>query len=127
MTAPDRYGRDHSLRRKRRISGKPKSGAPMLYPIGLDHPSGSSSIVTARSRCRQRSGPAQGTPPMIEEIEGPQSPDRQGADLLTIPEVMAYYHGPGRSVAVTHDSAIHWTKSWGVADVENGAPATDET
>lgn len=64
---------------------------------------------------------------MILEIEGPQRPDRQGADSLTIPEVMAYYRVPGLSVAVIHGFAIHWAKSWGVADVETGAPATNET
>lgn len=64
---------------------------------------------------------------MIAEIEGPQSPNRQGADPLTIPEVMAYYRVPGLSIAVIRDFAIHWTKSWGVADVETGAPATNQT
>jgi CubicO group peptidase (beta-lactamase class C family) len=64
---------------------------------------------------------------MIAEIEGPQSPNRQGADSLTIQEAIAYYHLPGLSIAVIHDFAVHWTKSWGVADVETGAPATDET
>ena len=64
---------------------------------------------------------------MIAEIEGPQLPNRQGADLLTIHEVMAYYHVPGVSIAVIHDFAVHWAKSWGVADVESGAPATNET
>ncbi len=64
---------------------------------------------------------------MITEIEGPQLPDRQGADLLTIPEVMAYHHVPGVSIAVIHDFAVQWAKSWGVADVESGATATDET
>ena len=64
---------------------------------------------------------------MIAEIEGPQLPNRQGADSLTIPEVMAYYNVPGVSIAVIHDFEIHWAKSWGVADVETDAPATNET
>src|SRR5271165_4083953 len=64
---------------------------------------------------------------MIAEIEGPQSPDRQGADPLTIEEVMAYHHVPGLSIAVIKDFAVHWAKSWGVADVETGIPATNET
>ncbi|MFZ0020524.1 MAG: serine hydrolase domain-containing protein [Acetobacteraceae bacterium] len=64
---------------------------------------------------------------MIAEVEGRQLPNRQGADSLTIPEVMAYYHVPGLSVAVIHDFAVDWAMSWGVADVETGAPATNET
>ncbi|MBR0647261.1 serine hydrolase domain-containing protein [Plastoroseomonas hellenica] len=64
---------------------------------------------------------------MIADIEGPQSPNRQGADPLTIPEVMAYYGVPGLGIAVIQDFAVHWAKSWGVADVETAAPATNET
>src|SRR5437870_6493543 len=60
---------------------------------------------------------------MTVEIEGPQLPNRQGADPLTVQEVMAYYHVPGLSVALIHDFAVYWAKSWGVADVETGAPA----
>ena len=55
---------------------------------------------------------------MIIEIERPQLPNRQDADSLTIPEVMAYHNVPGLSVAVIHDFAIHRAKSWGVADVK---------
>ena len=62
---------------------------------------------------------------MLAEIESPQGPDRQGADPLTIQEAMAYYRVPGLSIAVIHDFAIDWAKSWGVTDVETGAPATD--
>jgi CubicO group peptidase (beta-lactamase class C family) len=64
---------------------------------------------------------------MLAEIEGPQFPDRQGADPLTIQEVMGYYQVPGLSVAVIHDFAIDWAKSWRVADVETGTTATNET
>src|SRR5690242_17167182 len=64
---------------------------------------------------------------MIAGIEGPQFPNRQGADHLTIQEAMAYYQVPGLSIAVIHDFAVHWAKSWGMADVETGAAATDET
>src|SRR6267142_1075851 len=64
---------------------------------------------------------------MIREIDGPQLPNRQGADPLTIPEIMAYYRIPGVSMAVIHDLAVHWAKSWGVADVESSAPVTNET
>jgi hypothetical protein len=64
---------------------------------------------------------------MMAGIEVPHLPDRQGADPLTMPEVMAYYRVPGVSIAVIHDVAVHWAKSWGVADFESGAPATIET
>jgi CubicO group peptidase (beta-lactamase class C family) len=64
---------------------------------------------------------------MLAEIEGPQSPNRQGADPLTIQEVMAYYQVPGLSIAIIHDFAIDRATSWGVADVETGAPATNNT
>jgi len=64
---------------------------------------------------------------MLAEIEGSQSPNRQGADPLTIQEVMAYYQVPALSIAVIQDFAIDGAKSWGVADVETGALATNET
>jgi CubicO group peptidase (beta-lactamase class C family) len=64
---------------------------------------------------------------MLAEIDGPQIPNRQGADPLTIQELMAYYRVPGLGIAVIHDFAIDWANSWGVADAETGAPATNET
>ena len=64
---------------------------------------------------------------MLAEIDGPQVPNRHGADPLTIQEVMAYYRVPGLSIAVIHDFAIDWANSWGEADAETGAPATNET
>jgi CubicO group peptidase (beta-lactamase class C family) len=64
---------------------------------------------------------------VLAEIEGPQVPNRQGADPLTIQELMAYYHVPGLSVAVIRDFAIDWANSWGLADAESGTSATNET
>ena len=64
---------------------------------------------------------------MLAEIEGSQSPNRQGADPLTIQEVMAYYQVPALSIAIIQDFAIDEAKSWGVADVETAALATNET
>jgi CubicO group peptidase (beta-lactamase class C family) len=64
---------------------------------------------------------------MIAAIEGPQAPNRQGTDPLTLEEMMARYHVPGISVAVIQDFKIHWAKSWGVADVETNKPAANET
>jgi CubicO group peptidase (beta-lactamase class C family) len=64
---------------------------------------------------------------MIAGIEGPQQPNRQGADALTIPEVMAYHRVPGLSLAVIHDFSVHSEKSWGIADAEAGTPVTSAT
>ena len=64
---------------------------------------------------------------MLAEIEGSQSPNRQGAGPLAIQEVMAYYQVPALSIAVIQDFAVCGAKSWGVADVETGALATNET
>ncbi len=49
---------------------------------------------------------SEGPPQILAEIDGPQIPDRQGADPLPIREAMAYYRVPGLSIAVTHDFAI---------------------
>jgi CubicO group peptidase (beta-lactamase class C family) len=63
----------------------------------------------------------------IHRIAAPQSPNRQGADGLSIRELMEHFHVPGLSIAVVHDFAIDWSRSWGLADVDAGTPATDET
>lgn len=55
---------------------------------------------------------------MIARIEGPQIPNRQGLDGLTLAEVMQRFRVPGVSVAVIKDSAVHWSRGYGVADVE---------
>jgi CubicO group peptidase (beta-lactamase class C family) len=64
---------------------------------------------------------------MIAAIEAPQSPNHQGTDPLTLEQMMALYHVPGVSVALIYNFEIHWAKSWGVADVQTGAAATNDT
>jgi CubicO group peptidase (beta-lactamase class C family) len=59
---------------------------------------------------------------MMARIEGPQSPNRQGLDGLTLQQVMERFHVPGVSVAIIRDFKIHWAKGYGVADVETGTP-----
>jgi CubicO group peptidase (beta-lactamase class C family) len=70
---------------------------------------------------------AQDPAQFIAAVESPQSPNHQGTDPMTLQEMMARYHVPGVSVAVILNTQIHWAKSWGMADVETGAPATNET
>ena len=64
---------------------------------------------------------------LIARIEGPQSPNRQGFDPLTIEQLMTRFRIPGVSVAVFKDFEIHWAKGYGVADVESKAPVDERT
>jgi CubicO group peptidase (beta-lactamase class C family) len=67
------------------------------------------------------------TAALIARIEGPQSPNRQGFDTLTIQQLMTRFRVPGVSVAVIKDFKIHWAKAYGVADVETGRAADINT
>ena len=64
---------------------------------------------------------------MMARIEGPQSPDRQGLDRLTLQQVMERFRVPGVSVAVIKDFKIDWAKGYGVADVESGMRVDADT
>jgi len=79
--------------------------------------------------CAALHAPLQAQDPakIIQTVEGPQSPNRQGFDPFTLRELMDRFHVPGLSVAVIRDFQIHWAKTWGVADAESGAPVTTET
>ena len=57
---------------------------------------------------------------LIARIEGPQTPNRQGFDGLTLQELMQRFRVPGLSIAVIKDFKIHWAKAYGAADVESG-------
>ena len=72
-------------------------------------------------------GLAQNPSQFIAAIESAQVPLRQGTDPLTLQQLMARLHVPGVSVAVIRNFQIDWAKSWGVADMETGAPATNDT
>ena len=64
---------------------------------------------------------------LIQEIEAPQVPYRQGLDGLTLQEVMKHFHTPGVSVAVIKDFKVHWAKGYGVADEKSGRPVQVDT
>jgi len=64
---------------------------------------------------------------MIARIEGPQSPDRQGYDGLTIQQLMERFHVPGVSIALIQNFQVVWTKTYGVADTATNAPVTPDT
>jgi CubicO group peptidase (beta-lactamase class C family) len=64
---------------------------------------------------------------LIAQIEGRQVPNREGFDPFTLDEIMKKFRVPGVSVAVIRDFKIHWTKAYGVADVETGAAVDPHT
>jgi CubicO group peptidase (beta-lactamase class C family) len=64
---------------------------------------------------------------MMARIEGPQSPNGQRFDDLTLAQVMEKVQVPGVSVAVIKDFQVHWAKGYGTADVTAGAPVTIDT
>jgi CubicO group peptidase (beta-lactamase class C family) len=64
---------------------------------------------------------------LIARIEARQSPNRQGLDPYTLQELMQKFRIAGVSIAVIKDSALHWAKGYGVADVENGRPVVPDT
>lgn len=63
----------------------------------------------------------------IAEIECPQSADLHHVGSLPVTQLLDHFHVPGVSIAVINNFQIAWTKSWGTADVQSGAAATDET
>ncbi len=71
------------------------------------------SVLVLPSPARAQDDPAR----FIARIEGAQSPNRQGFDPLTLPQILERFHVPGVSVAVIKDFKIHWAKGYGVADV----------
>lgn len=79
--------------------------------------------TSAPTAAAQDSDPAS----YIARIEGRQSPDRQGWDSYTIPELLQRLRIPGVSIAVIKDFRIHWAKGYGVADAQTGQPVDTGT
>ncbi len=71
--------------------------------------------------------PQASVPELMARIEGPQSPNRQGFDPLTIQQMMKKLHVPGASVAVIKNFSVQWAKGYGVADLKTGEPVSAET
>lgn len=111
-----------------RLAGKVRWAA--LTAIVMVQGALASAAVPAPVAAQQRGDAAGtvGTPAEMQAvIEGVQTPNRQGLDVLTLKEVMERFGVPGISVAVIHDFDVHWAKGYGVADVETGAPVDVET
>ena len=64
---------------------------------------------------------------LIARIETAQTPNRQGLDGFTLPELMQRLHVPGLSIAVIRDFKIHWVKAYGIGDVESGRSVETNT
>ncbi len=64
---------------------------------------------------------------VIARIEAAQTPDHQGFDGSTLPELMRRFHVPGMTIAVIRDFKIDWAKGYGVADVDTGRPVETTT
>lgn len=61
------------------------------------------------------------------EIEAPQSVVESPFDSRKLTDIMNELGIPGMSIAVIWDFRVHWAKSYGVADVQTGAPVTNST
>jgi len=83
-------------------------------------------LVTAGATTR-RAGAQDDAAALIARIEATQSPNRGGLDAFTLQDVMRRFRVPGVSVAVIRDFKIHWTKAYGIADVETGQPVDVNT
>lgn len=84
-------------------------------------------VTESVARERRQSEISTGTAQLIQRIESPQAPNRQGLDGLTLQEVMAKLHTPGVSIAVIKDFKVQWAKGYGVADLKTGRPVEVDT
>jgi CubicO group peptidase (beta-lactamase class C family) len=64
---------------------------------------------------------------LIDLIERPQFPNRQGYDHLSIFDLLKEVNVPGVSVCVIKDFEVHWSKGYGFADVLSGDKVNENT
>jgi len=64
---------------------------------------------------------------VTQQIEAPRTPGAAGPEGLPLAELLEAAGVPGVSVAVVHDFQLHWSRAFGVADVETGVPVQEET
>ena len=64
---------------------------------------------------------------ILRRIEASRTPGAPGPEGLTLPELLEAAGVPGMSVAVVHDFEFHWSRGYGVADVETGARVEEGT
>src|SRR4029453_11196552 len=85
--------------------------------------------VSACASLLSASGPAaqDGSAALQARIAAAQSPNRQGWDPYSLPELMDRFGVPGVSIAVIKDFQVHWSKGYGQGDVTTKSPVTPET
>jgi CubicO group peptidase (beta-lactamase class C family) len=68
-----------------------------------------------------------GAAALAARIEAAQSPNRQGWDPYTLPELMERFGVPGVSISIIKDFQIYWSKGYGQADVTTKSPVRSDT
>ncbi len=63
---------------------------------------------------------------LMTSVAFAQTPARP-LDDATVKQLLAQFHVPGVSIAVIKDFKIDWSKGYGIADAETGAPVTTDT
>jgi CubicO group peptidase (beta-lactamase class C family) len=84
-------------------------------------------LLPAGLEARQGAPAAPEVAEVLRLIEGPRTPDVAGPEGLPLAELLEAAGVPGISVAVVHDFQLHWSRGYGVADVETGAAVGQET
>ena len=112
----------------KRFASKVRRAAPTAVAVLSAVPASVAMPAPVASQQHGSGAGAIGSPAQMQAIvEGVQTPNRQGLDVLTLEEVMERFGVPGMTVAVIHDFDVHWARGYGVADVETGARVDVET
>ncbi len=76
---------------------------------------------------QERPSPPDDPSHFMARVEAPREVGAEGPAGLSLQELMEAAGVPGVSVAVIRDRRIHWTRGYGVADVETGTPVEEGT